>query len=103
MKKDVVAKLKESMGEAFTPQTEKLAKAVVEDLKYEHMRELTVDGGRIGGRVRTTCVRTITSEVGLAPRVHGSALFTRGETQALVAVTLGTSEDEQRARAALGR
>ncbi len=42
VKKDVIARLKESMGEAFTPQTEKLAKAVVEDLKYDHMRELTV-------------------------------------------------------------
>ena len=83
------------MGEAFTPQIEKLAKAVVEDLKYEHMRELTVSGGRIGGRPHDV-VRHITCEVGLLPRVHGSALFTRGETQALVAVTLGTSEDEQR-------
>ncbi|MGZ6080913.1 MAG: polyribonucleotide nucleotidyltransferase, partial [Myxococcaceae bacterium] len=95
VKKDVIARLKESMGEAFTPQTEKLAKAVVEDLKYEHMRELTVKGGRIGGRPHDV-VRTITSEVGVLPRVHGSALFTRGETQALVATTLGTSEDEQR-------
>ncbi len=95
VKKDVIGRLKESMGEAFNPQTEKLAKAVVEDLKYEHMRELTVKGGRIGGRPHDV-VRTITSEVGVLPRVHGSALFTRGETQALVAVTLGTSDDEQR-------
>jgi polyribonucleotide nucleotidyltransferase len=94
-KKDVVAALKERMGEAFTPATEKLVKAVVEDLKYEHMRELTVNGGRIGGRAHDE-VRTITCEVGILPRVHGSALFTRGETQALVACTLGTSEDEQR-------
>ncbi|HEY1333598.1 MAG TPA: polyribonucleotide nucleotidyltransferase, partial [Myxococcaceae bacterium] len=94
-KKDTLARLKQDMGEAFTPQIEKLAKAVVEDLKYEHMRELTVSGGRIGGRPHDV-VRNITSEVGLLPRVHGSALFTRGETQALVAVTLGTSEDEQR-------
>jgi polyribonucleotide nucleotidyltransferase len=41
-------------------------------------------------------VRTITSEVGMLPRVHGSALFTRGETQALVTATLGTGEDQQR-------
>src|SRR4029077_13124834 len=74
---------------------EKLAKAVVEDIKYDHMRELTVSGGRIGGRPHDV-VRTITSEGGGLPRVHGSALFTRGETQALVAVTLGTSDDEQR-------
>jgi polyribonucleotide nucleotidyltransferase len=95
VKKQTIAKLKEKMGEAFTPSTEKLAKAVVEDLKYEHMRALTVGGGRVGGRGHDQ-VRTITSEVGLLPRVHGSALFTRGETQALVATTLGTSEDEQR-------
>ncbi|HET9158284.1 MAG TPA: polyribonucleotide nucleotidyltransferase [Myxococcaceae bacterium] len=94
-KKDTIARLKADMGETFNPQTEKLAKAVVEDLKYEHMRELTVNGGRIGGRPHDV-VRNITSEVGLLPRVHGSALFTRGETQALVAVTLGTSDDEQR-------
>ena len=83
------------MGETFTPAVEKLAKAVVEDLKYEHMRGLTVGGGRIGARPHDG-VRTITCEVGVLPRVHGSALFTRGETQALVAVTLGTSDDEQR-------
>ena len=51
-------------------------------------------GERIDGR-RLTDVRNIVSEVGLLPRVHGSALFTRGETQALAAVTLGTGRDEQ--------
>jgi polyribonucleotide nucleotidyltransferase len=95
VKKQTIAKLKERLGDAFTPTTEKLAKAVVEDLKYEHMRQLTVSGGRVGGRGHDQ-VRTITCEVGLLPRVHGSALFTRGETQALVATTLGTSDDEQR-------
>ena len=54
------------MGEAFTPQIEKPAKAVVEDLKYDHMRELTVSGGRIGGRPHDV-VRTITCEVGVLP------------------------------------
>jgi polyribonucleotide nucleotidyltransferase len=95
VKKQTLVKLKERMGEGFTPTVEKLAKASVEDLKYEHMRQLTVSGGRVGGRAHDQ-VRTITCEVGLLPRVHGSALFTRGETQALVATTLGTSEDEQR-------
>ncbi|MDA3888185.1 MAG: polyribonucleotide nucleotidyltransferase [Allgaiera sp.] len=51
-------------------------------------------GARIDGRDRTT-VRPIASEVGLLPRTHGSSLFTRGETQALVVTTLGTGEDEQ--------
>jgi len=94
-KKEMIAELKIEMGEAFTTALEKTVKAIYEELKYEHMRTLTVNGGRIGGR-RHDEVRQITSEVGLLPRVHGSALFTRGETQALVVTTLGTSEDEQR-------
>ena len=52
------------------------------------------DGIRIDGRDVKT-VRPILSEVGVLPRTHGSALFTRGETQALVVATLGTGEDEQ--------
>ncbi len=51
-------------------------------------------GKRIDGR-DTTTVRPITSETGLLPRTHGSALFTRGETQGLVVTTLGTGDDEQ--------
>ena len=51
-------------------------------------------GRRIDGRDLRT-VRPIVAEVGLLPRTHGSALFTRGETQALVVATLGTGEDEQ--------
>lgn len=51
-------------------------------------------GGRIDGR-DTKTVRSIISEVGVLPRAHGSALFTRGETQALVVATLGTGQDEQ--------
>ncbi|MBZ4331101.1 polyribonucleotide nucleotidyltransferase [Corallococcus interemptor] len=94
-KKAAVAALKEKMGAEFTPQVEKHAKQVIEDLKYDHMRELTVNGGRIGDRPHNV-VRPITNEVGVLPRTHGSAVFTRGETQALVVVTLGTSEDEQR-------
>ncbi|GMT96892.1 polyribonucleotide nucleotidyltransferase [Corallococcus caeni] len=95
VKKAAIAALKEKMGAEFTPQVEKHAKQVIEDLKYDHMRELTVNGGRIGDRPHNV-VRSITNEVGVLPRTHGSAVFTRGETQALVVVTLGTSEDEQR-------
>jgi polyribonucleotide nucleotidyltransferase len=66
------------------------------DLEYELVREhILKDGMRIDGR-DTRTIRPIASEVGFLPRVHGSALFTRGETQALVAATLGTSVDEQR-------
>src|SRR5713101_9265495 len=94
-RKAAEAKLRAEMGPAFAPGMEKLVKAIYEDLKYEHMRQITVDGGRIGAR-RHDEVRPITCEVGLLPRVHGSALFTRGETQALVVATLGTADDEQR-------
>ena len=74
---------------------EKEIKGDYEDVKYEYMRKMITDEGRrIDGR-GTAEIRQITCEVGLLPRVHGSALFTRGETQALVAATLGTSEDEQ--------
>ena len=60
------------------------------------VRRLIVDKGiRVDGRSITE-VRPIWSEVGYLPRAHGSALFTRGETQALVAATLGTKNDEQK-------
>ena len=58
-------------------------------------------GSRIDGRDLKT-VRPIVSEVGVLPRTHGSALFTRGETQALVVATLGTGEDEQMDRQPAG-
>jgi polyribonucleotide nucleotidyltransferase len=81
---------------AEVAQREKEIKGYYEDVKYEYMRKMITDEGkRIGARGMAD-VRKITCEVGLLPRVHGSALFTRGETQALVATTLGTAEDEQR-------
>ncbi|MBM3745804.1 MAG: polyribonucleotide nucleotidyltransferase [Acidobacteria bacterium] len=58
-------------------------------------RQVLEEGRRPDGRAFDE-VRTISIDVGVLPRVHGSALFTRGETQALVTVTLGTKEDEQR-------
>jgi polyribonucleotide nucleotidyltransferase len=66
------------------------------DIEYRVVREnIAKHGERIDGR-DTRTIRPIASEVGILPRAHGSALFTRGETQALVAATLGTSIDEQR-------
>ena len=66
------------------------------DFEYNCVRADILDSGvRIDGR-DTVTIRPITTEVGLLPRTHGSALFTRGETQALVVTTLGTSSDEQR-------
>ena len=68
----------------------------------EYVRSrLLSDGIRYDGRERTE-VREITCETGVLPRTHGSALFTRGETQALVTTTLGGERDEQRIDAILG-
>jgi polyribonucleotide nucleotidyltransferase len=68
---------------------------VFEDIKYNYARDLVLNKKqRIDGRSFTE-VRPINCEVGLLPRVHGSALFTRGETQVLAAVTLGSPDDEQ--------
>lgn len=69
---------------------------VVYGLEKKTMRRNILDNGvRADGR-GVDDIRTITSEVGVLPRTHGSALFTRGQTQALGVVTLGTSRDEQR-------
>jgi len=74
----------------------------IELLKYQFVREqIVTTGRRIDGRDFTT-VRPITIEAGLLPRVHGSALFTRGETQALVTTTMGTKQDEQKIDNLLG-
>ncbi|NBX74086.1 MAG: polyribonucleotide nucleotidyltransferase [Alphaproteobacteria bacterium] len=67
----------------------------IEQLKYDHVRNMILDSGRrIDGRT-TKDIRPIVAEVGVLPRPHGTALFTRGETQALVCTTLGTGDDEQ--------
>ena len=71
-------------------------KEIFHDLGSESARELILnESKRLDGR-SSTGIRPITCEVGVLPRTHGSAVFTRGETQALVVVTLGTGEDEQR-------
>lgn len=72
----------------------KQAKVVVHDLEEEITREVIRTGARTDGR-KMDEIRPISCEAGVLPRVHGSALFTRGETQALVTVTLGTSKNEQ--------
>ena len=64
-------------------------------------RDILKTGQRIDGR-DTRTVRPIVSEVGMLPRTHGSALFTRGETQAIVVATLGTGQDEARVDALEG-
>ncbi|HPD56613.1 MAG TPA: polyribonucleotide nucleotidyltransferase [Smithellaceae bacterium] len=69
---------------------------IIEELERRILREMIIkEKRRIDGRTYAD-IRPISSEVGVLPRAHGSALFNRGETQALVALTLGTSSDEQR-------
>jgi polyribonucleotide nucleotidyltransferase len=76
-------------------QREKELSRIIEDTKYNVARAMILDkGSRIDGRDLKT-VRPIHSEVGILPRTHGSGLFTRGETQCLATVTLGTADDEQ--------
>jgi polyribonucleotide nucleotidyltransferase len=71
------------------------AKGLFKDLEADIVRNAILDTGlRIDGR-DTRTVRPIVAEVGVLPRAHGSALFTRGETQALCVATLGTGQDEQ--------
>jgi polyribonucleotide nucleotidyltransferase len=101
IKKELLSALKEeAAGDAAKLASitlrEKEIKGYYEDVKYEYMRKMITDEGkRIGGRGMAD-IRQIWCEVGLLPRVHGSALFTRGETQALVGATLGTATDDQR-------
>ncbi|MBI2162620.1 MAG: polyribonucleotide nucleotidyltransferase [candidate division NC10 bacterium] len=71
-------------------------KEIFEELEKQEMRRLILEEGRRADGRSVTQVRPITCEVGVLPRTHGSALFTRGQTQALATTTLGTSEDEQR-------
>ncbi len=96
---EAIAAVKEEVTQAKVPADDaKMAKKVsqiFEDMHYRLMRKMVLEeNSRIDGR-KYDEIRPISCEVGLLPRTHGSALFTRGETQALVAVTLGSREDEQ--------
>ncbi|HRK02738.1 MAG TPA: polyribonucleotide nucleotidyltransferase, partial [Oligoflexia bacterium] len=82
-------------GDENASERKKELEGILENLKYVQMREMILSKkSRIDGRNLVT-VRPIAVEAHLLPRVHGSALFTRGETQVLAAVTLGTGDDVQ--------
>jgi polyribonucleotide nucleotidyltransferase len=107
---DAYAALKKKLVETFTAELgpekfETLAKLVKEEFeerKAHVVRSMVLDSGRrIDGR-DTRTIRPISCEVGLLPRVHGSGLFQRGETQAIVTTTLGTATDEQKIDALIG-
>jgi polyribonucleotide nucleotidyltransferase len=94
-KAEAVKLFVETSPEAERVTRQKELGMIVEDLKYKTARNMILDDKiRIDGR-NTTTVRPIACEVGLLPRAHGSGLFTRGETQVLGVVTLGTGDDEQ--------
>ncbi|KPN21341.1 polyribonucleotide nucleotidyltransferase [Xanthomonas sp. Mitacek01] len=100
-RKDAISKVKKAILEAIAPQAEANAWAAGDlskefgEQEYQTMRNSVLKTKkRIDGRGLAD-VRAISSKVGVLPRVHGSSLFTRGETQAIVAVTLGTARDGQ--------
>jgi polyribonucleotide nucleotidyltransferase len=95
-RQELIAVAKEKGMQLFETEEEgNAAKGALKSLEADIVRGSILDTGvRIDGR-DTKTVRPIVSEVGILPRAHGSALFTRGETQALVVTTLGTGQDEQ--------
>jgi polyribonucleotide nucleotidyltransferase len=90
LRKEVIA----SLGEETTSEQIKLAKKYYEDLKWEVVRNMMIDDRlRLDGR-KLDEVRPLDMEVDVLPSPHGSALFTRGETQSLTTITFGTPQDE---------
>ena len=104
-RQDAIRAVKQTVMEGLGEKYEDRGKEVSEfihDRTRDIMRGMVLDQGRrIGGR-RFDEVRPITCEVGILPRTHGSALFTRGETQSLGILTLGSTGDEQRVETLYG-
>jgi polyribonucleotide nucleotidyltransferase len=101
---DAVARVREEVMTALAPDDTRKAKVreAFEAVESAEVRRLIVDKGiRVDGR-KVNEIRPIAIEVAYLPRAHGSALFTRGETQALVSATLGTKADEQKVEALEG-
>jgi len=92
--KELIQSVKDSLAEKY-PEQEKVIAEILHDMEKNLMRErILSEGIRLDGR-NTTQIRPISIETAVLPRTHGSALFTRGETQSLTTVTLGTKNDEQ--------
>ncbi len=94
-----IAQLKEAfkneLTEAYPEQAQAYADFAMEMLAYEESRAMVLNEGvRVDGR-KTEEIRPLSSMVGLLPGAHGSALFTRGQTQSLAVATLGTADDAQ--------
>jgi polyribonucleotide nucleotidyltransferase len=94
-RQDKIAAIKESLKAKLTDLTEEQFFQLFDALEIDCTRRLVLeDKVRIGGRGFEE-IRPLAAQVGLLPRTHGSAIFNRGETQALATVTLGTSDDSQ--------
>lgn len=92
--KELAESVRTSLAERY-PEQEKVIGEILHDMEKDLMRErILSEGIRLDGR-NTTQIRPISIETEVLPRTHGSALFTRGETQSLTTVTLGTKNDEQ--------
>jgi polyribonucleotide nucleotidyltransferase len=90
----ILADVSSELEEKY-PEQEKVIAEIVHDMDKDMMRRRILEEGiRLDGR-DTKQVRPISIELGVLPRTHGSALFTRGETQSLTTITLGTKSDEQ--------
>ncbi len=97
---DAIKALRDALEDELNPENDADMKSdlgdLFHDIEKDVVRKLVLDKGyRVDGRGLTD-IRPITIQPGFLPRTHGSAVFTRGETQALVTTTLGTSVDEQR-------
>ncbi len=102
LKKKIQETLKADLGDEVFAAKKKLISELYGEVKYQVMREGALKTKqRLDGR-KYDEVRPINCEVATLPRTHGSALFTRGETQALVSITLGTKDDEQKIDNLLG-
>ncbi len=92
--KEIFDKVITALAEKY-PEQEKKIGNIIHDIQYDVMRDMILnEGKRLDGRGMKD-IRQISSEVAVLPRTHGSALFTRGQTQSLTTVTLGTKRDEQ--------
>jgi polyribonucleotide nucleotidyltransferase len=95
---EAVERVKKAVAEQLAaefPESKEIG-SLIEEVEYHSLRSQVLDTGRrVDGR-KPSEVRPISIDVGVLPRAHGSALFTRGQTQALVATTLGTAKDVQR-------
>ncbi len=92
--KELQDEVLEKLNEKY-PESDLAIKTIIHDLEKDLMRKrILTEGKRLDGRT-TTEIRPISIDLGILPRTHGSALFTRGETQSLTTLTLGTKGDEQ--------